>query len=120
MRWLGGIPINRTIRGNFVQQMVDHFNNTDDLLLVIAPEGTRKLVEKWHSGFYYMAYNAGVPIVLATVDYKKREVTVDKVEYPTGDADADIQRYQAFYTTVTGKNPYNYFGYKPQVDADNS
>lgn len=111
MRWLGGIPIDRTKRQNFVEQMVEHFNSAEKTILVIAPEGTRKPVEKWHRGFYYMAINAHVPIVLTYMDYKKREIGIEAIEIPSGDADADIERYQKFYATVTGKNPQNYFGY---------
>lgn len=114
MHWLGGIPIDREKSAGFVRQMVGHFNTRDRLLVVIAPEGTRKPVEKWHTGFYYMALEAGVPIVLTYMDYRKREVGIHAIEMPSGDAEADIRRYQAFYATKTGKIPSNYFGYKDE------
>jgi 1-acyl-sn-glycerol-3-phosphate acyltransferase len=110
-RWFGGIPIDRTVRSHFVEQMVDHFNHTDKTLLVIAPEGTRKPVANWHKGFYYMALNAHIPIVLTYMDYKKREVGIGAVEIPSGNVEEDILRYRKFYATKTGKNPHNYHGY---------
>lgn len=114
MRWLGGIPIDRSNSVNFVDQIVEHFNQHERLWLVIAPEGTRKPVEKWRTGFYFMAYQAAVPIVLSFLDYKHKRVGVASVEVPTGNADEDIAKYQAFYATITGKNPYNYHGYCPE------
>ena len=111
MRWLGGIPHDRSKSSGFVNQIVDHFNQRERLLVVIAPEGTRKPVEKWHTGFYYMALEAHVPIVLTYMDYKKREVGIHAIEMPSGNVEADIQRYQHFYATKAGKIPSNYFGY---------
>jgi len=112
MRWLGGIPIDRTNSKNFVEQIVEQFKQRDHLWLVIAPEGTRKPVEKWRSGFYYMAHQANVPIVLSYLDYELKEMGIGSVEYPSGNAEYDIAKYQAFYANKTGKNPNNYFGYK--------
>lgn len=111
MRWLGGIPLNRDSSINFVDQMIRHFDNSDSLLLIIAPEGTRKPVERWRSGFYHMAYGASVPIVLTYVDYGKKEVGIKAIEMPAGDAEKDIARYQKLYAGITGKNPHHYHGY---------
>ena len=111
MRWLGGIPIDRRKKQNFVEQMVEHFEKKEHLLLVIAPEGTRKPVERWHTGFYYIAQQANVPIVLSYMDYKNREAGIKSIEVATGEIVDDIKRYQAFYATKTGKNPFNYYGY---------
>lgn len=112
MRWLGGIPLNRQGSTNFVDQMIEHFNNNERLLLVIAPEGTRAPVERWRSGFYHMAHGAGVPIVLSYIDYRKREAGIELIELPSGDAEQDIARYQRIYAQKTGKHPANYFGYQ--------
>ena len=111
MRWLGGIPLDRGKTQGFVKQMVEHFREREHLLVIIAPEGTRRPVEKWHTGFYYMALEAGVPIVLTYMDYKHRETGIATLEMPSGNVEEDIRRYQAFYATKPGKNPHNYFGY---------
>lgn len=116
MRWLGGIAIDRTSTVNFVDQMVARFNQSDELMVVIAPEGTRSPVEHWRSGFYHMAYGANVPIVLTYIDYQKKEIGIMAVETPTGDAEAEIARYQAMFKHKPGKYPYNYYGYEPLDD----
>jgi 1-acyl-sn-glycerol-3-phosphate acyltransferase len=112
MRWLGGIPVDRSKSQSLVEQMVKHFQERDRLLLVIAPEGTRKPVERWHTGFYRIARQANVPIVLSFMDYRHKEAGVAGVEVPGDGMKEDIDRYQVFYTTKTGKNPHNYYGYK--------
>lgn len=116
MRWLGGIPIDRTSSVNFVDQMIARFNQSEELMVVIAPEGTRAPAERWRSGFYHMAYGANVPIVLTYIDYQKKEIGIMAVETPSGDADSEIARYQAMFKHKPGKHPYNYYGYEPLHD----
>lgn len=109
MRFLGGIELNRAKSENFVDSVVEQFNVIDEMMLVIAPEGTRKPVEKWKSGFYHMAFNAQIPIILAYVDYAKKEMGVIKVVMPSGNADEEIAHFQKLYSQVSGKNPENYY-----------
>lgn len=71
-RWLGGIPLDRASSHNAVDQMIQAFKEHDSLFLGLAPEGTRRRVAFWKSGFYHIATGAGVPIVVGFVDYKKR------------------------------------------------
>ena len=108
MRFLGGIAINRQSSQDFTEQVAKQFHQHENMLLVIAPEGTRAAVDRWRSGFYYMAVKAGVPIVLSFVDYKEKRLGVGSIEIPCGDAAADIKRYHAFYAQKTGKNPANF------------
>lgn len=116
MRWLGGIPIDRDSSVNFVDQMVQRFQQADDLLLIIAPEGTRSAAEKWRSGFYYMAKGADVPVVLVYLDYQQKEIGIMAVETANGDAEQDIARYQAMFVHKPGKKPADYHGYQPPAD----
>ncbi len=109
MRWLGGIPINRGKSQDTVGQLVDYFNQQEQLLILIAPEGTRKAVEQWHTGFYHIACNANVPIVVTYLDYKEKAIGVEAIEVPSGDVQKDIARYQTFYKTKTAYKPENYF-----------
>lgn len=113
MRWLGGISIDRSSSINFVDQIVQRFNESEELLLIIAPEGTRKPVERWRTGFYHMAKGADVPIVLVSLDYQKKEIGIVSIEKAQGDAEQDIARYQSLLQHVTGKNPHNFHGYTP-------
>lgn len=73
MRRLGGIPIDRRKSQGFVEQIVDAFDEADAMALAIAPEGTRSKRDHWKSGFYHIAREAGVPIVLGFLDWSRRE-----------------------------------------------
>lgn len=103
MRWLGGIPVERTRSTNLVDAMVQRFQETDKLLVVIAPEGTRKSVGEWKSGFYHIAHGAGVPLVLGFIDYPNKQGGIGPLFTPTGDYETDLRQIQAFYTPFRGK-----------------
>lgn len=104
-RWLGGIPIDRSKSSDVVAQMVQIFRERARLTMVLAPEGTRKKVSYWKSGFYHIARGANVPIVLAFLDYFRKAGGIGPVFKPTGDIEADMEFIRAFYKTVTGKYP---------------
>jgi 1-acyl-sn-glycerol-3-phosphate acyltransferase len=106
MRRLGGIPLDRDETHDFVSQTVEWFNREQELSIVISPEGTRSRKEFWHSGFYWIAHGAGVPIVLGFVDYQRRVGGIGELLIPSGDIHADMDRIRAFYAAKTvGKNP---------------
>ena len=104
-QWLGGIPVERSQSVNLVEQSIQQFQRHDQLILTIAPAGTRQRVIKWKSGFYHIASGAGVPIVLGFLDYRRKVGGIGPVVYPTGNIAADMQTIRAFYDGVTGKNP---------------
>lgn len=106
MRRMGGIPVNRRERNNFTQQMVQLFQEREELILVIAPEGTRKKTRRWKTGFYYIALGAGVPILMGYLDYQKKEIGLVELLYPTGDLQADFEKIRAYYAPVKGKFPH--------------
>jgi 1-acyl-sn-glycerol-3-phosphate acyltransferase len=106
MMWLGGIPVRRESANNLVTASVQAIKSADGpLQLVVPPEGTRSKVRYWKSGFYYIATGAGVPIVLAYMDYERKISGLGPVFHPSGDLDADMIRIQAFYAPYKGKNP---------------
>lgn len=100
MSWLGGIPVNREIPGDMVNQAVQLFAQSDTLVIGLAPEGTRSETNIWRSGFWHIARQAKVPIVLAFVDAKNKQGGILGVFEPTDDVEADIatlrRRYEAF------------------------
>ncbi len=102
MRWLGGISVNRSASNNLVQQMVDAYRNEDRLVVAIPPEGTRSRVEKWKTGFYYIAVGANVPIALGFLDYKRKVGGFLPTFYPTGDAEKDIAEIRKSYAGISG------------------
>lgn len=105
-RWLGGIPVNRRERTNFVQQMVDHFDSYTELVLAVSPEGTRSIAKYWKTGFYHIARCANVPIAMGYIDYATRTVGIGPSFVPGGDIQADFELIKAFYRGKVGKNPH--------------
>ncbi len=105
MMWLGGIPVRRESSNNLVAASVQAIRDADGpLQLVVPPEGTRSKVRYWKTGFYYIATGAGVPIVLAYMDYERKLSGLGPVFHPSGDLQADMARIQAFYAPFKGKN----------------
>ena len=107
-RWLGGIPVERSRRTNFVEALVLEFARRDQLWLTIAPEGTRKKVDKLKTGFYHIARLANVPIVFCVFDWTKREVFFDKNLFrPTGDEAKDLEFVWNYFKGIPGHTPEN-------------
>jgi len=105
MMWLGGIPVRRESSNNLVAASVQAIRDADGpLQLVVPPEGTRSKVRYWKTGFYYIATGAGVPILLAYMDYERKLRGLGPVFHPSGDLQADMARIQAFYAPFKGKN----------------
>ena len=105
LRALGSIPIDRSQRRNFVDQVVAAYKEADELVVALTPEGTRRYTPYWKTGFYYIALGAGVPIALAFADYPTRRVGLGPTLYPTGDIEADMAVIAKFYADKTGKRP---------------
>lgn len=105
-RWLGGIPVDRSAKHNFVSATVEAFQREKHLHLVIAPEGTRKKVDKFKTGFYHIARLSGAPICLCKFDFARKEVFFDPVLFhPTGDEQADLEYLWNYFKGVRAKNP---------------
>ena len=107
LRWLGGIPVDRTRANNLVEQLVELFDSNEQLVIIVPPEGTRKKVRYWKSGFYHIAHGAKVPIALGFIDFGKKVAGVGGMFMPTGDFEADLPVIREFYSGMTGKNPEN-------------
>ncbi|HEY9036166.1 MAG TPA: lysophospholipid acyltransferase family protein [Pseudomonadales bacterium] len=105
MRWLGGIAIDRSQANGLVDQMVAVYQQSAAMVVTIPPEGTRKKVERWKTGFYWIAHKAGVPIVLGYADFGRKEVGFGPLFYPTGDIARDMPLIQAFYQDKQAKHP---------------
>lgn len=104
-RWLGGYPVDRSKSNNFVDSVVEIFNREKEFRLTLAPEGTRKKVDKLKTGFYYIAVGAKVPIVLVKFDYGNKCVAIAEPFYPTGDAEADMEFISNHFRGVRGYHP---------------
>lgn len=104
LRWLGGLPVDRSKANNLVEQMVGLFNTQERLILIIPPEGTRKKVRYWKSGFYHIAHGANVPIALGFIDFKRKVAGIGGMFTPSGDFEADLPAIRAFYNGISGRN----------------
>ncbi|WCO03080.1 1-acyl-sn-glycerol-3-phosphate acyltransferase [Psychroserpens ponticola] len=102
-RWVGGAPLDRTSGQNKVQAIAKLFEDKDEFRLTLAPEGTRKKVKEWKTGFYYIAKEANVPIIMFTLDFKNKTNTISEPFYPTNDFEADFKFMKAFFKGVIGK-----------------
>ena len=102
MRWLGGLPAQRTGSEGLVASMAERFAEADRLVLAIAPEGTRKAVPHWKSGFYRIARASGVPILPVAIDGAAKEVRVGGLLTTTGVVSRDMDRFRAFFGGVRG------------------
>lgn len=102
---MGGVPIDRSTSGNYVEELAAEFARREELRLVVAPEGTRGQVPKWRSGFYHIALAARVPIVCAWVDLPSRRGGMGEEIELSGDLDADFKRIALFYRSVMPDHP---------------
>ena len=107
-RSLGGTPVNRSESNNLVDAIVKVFNEKDEFRLALSPEGTRKKVDKWKTGFYYIAKGANVPIVMATLDFGKKQVKFSEPYYTTDDKEKDFEYFQSFFKPEMAKKPSHY------------
>ncbi|MBW1644680.1 MAG: lysophospholipid acyltransferase family protein [Deltaproteobacteria bacterium] len=105
MRWLGGVPIDRSKSNNTVEQSIELFDQSNRLILTVPPSGTRSRVSYWKTGFYHIANGASVPIVLGFLDYRLRAGGIGPLVQPTGDITKDMKVISTFYADITGKHP---------------
>jgi 1-acyl-sn-glycerol-3-phosphate acyltransferase len=108
-KWTGGTPLNRQAKENKVDTIARIFESKEVFRLAIAPEGTRKKVSEWKTGFYYIAMKANVPIVPVAFDYGKKEVVYHKPFYPTGNLEEDLKVLHSYFKGVKGKVVENSF-----------
>lgn len=104
---LGGIPVDRSKNTNLVDQVVEFLQSTDpdkEMAVCVTPEGTRSYAEKWKTGFWHIAENANIPIVMVGFDFA-RKVVEYKEPFYTGDKEEDIEKMKAYFRTIKGKYP---------------
>ncbi len=102
-KWMGGVSLDRTPGQKKVEAMADIFKKHQEFRLAMAPEGTRKKVESWKTGFYYIALRAKVPIICVAFDYKTRSVVVHEAFFPTGDLIPDLKILSKKFEGAVGK-----------------
>ncbi len=102
---LGGYPVDRQKHTNMTEAVVDLFTRNPDFKIAITPEGTRKYVPEWKTGFHRIAIQAKVPIILCSFDFGTKTVTFSDVFHLSGDVHEDIEAMKAVFRKAKGRNP---------------
>jgi 1-acyl-sn-glycerol-3-phosphate acyltransferase len=104
-RWMGGIPVDRSVPNGMVDSSVKAFAKSGQLALVIAPQGTRKPVPRFKTGFLRIARGAGVPVLLVALDYATKSVRLGPLVFPGEDIEAERERIERHFSAFKGKHP---------------
>lgn len=107
-RWLGGIPVDRSSPNNVVEQTIGYFRTRDRIILALSPEGTRKKIPRWRTGFYWVAVGAGVPIVPVAFDFPRKRFVLHPPQTMTGNAEKDLAHLHGFFNAAQAFRPENY------------
>ena len=108
MRYMGGIPVDRTKPGGIIQDAIDQIRSMNGTLIGMAPEGTRSKVKEWKTGFLRIAEELNTKIVPASIDFAKKEILLGKIFTPSGNKLKDIADLKKYYEAFTPKHPENY------------
>ena len=104
LKKMGGFPIDRSKKKSVTDRMAQEFDRYEYLHLAVTPEGTRKKVSEWKKGFYFIALKARVPIQLAYIDYRKKEMGFKGTFYPTNNVEEDIHTIRSYYQGMMGRH----------------
>ena len=105
LKALGTIPLDRVKSPSTIKSVTKQFDKTDRLILLITPEGSRKLTRHWKKGFYFIAQAAHVPLILGYLDYKKKIAGIGPIVVPSGDYEEDLMKLEKFYSDKTARYP---------------
>jgi 1-acyl-sn-glycerol-3-phosphate acyltransferase len=108
VRWTGGIPVDRHAADGVVESALERVRTSDRIFLTLAPEGTRKKVERWKSGYYRIAAGAGIPIFPVAFDYSRKRVALLPLFAPSGDHERDEAALRGLYTPAMARRPDGY------------
>ncbi len=112
MRWLGGVAVDRGKNNNLVAASAATIRqSTGSLQMVVPPEGTRGKARQWKTGFYFIALQAQVPIILAYMDYHRKLSGLGPVFTPSGDVEADMAEIKRFYAPFKGRRADQFEGH---------
>ncbi len=106
MRWLGGIPVDRSAPSGVVDQVIQSITEADTMLLALSPEGTRKTTSRWRSGFWHIARGSRVPIIPVYFDFHERIIGLTPVFEPGDEIAHDLEVLQRRYHDVTPRHSY--------------
>lgn len=106
LRKLGGIALDRSRKNtNLVKEMAEIIQNESEIVLAIAPEGTRAKAPYWRTGFYYMALQSNAAIGILIIDWQNKRIGITEYFYPTGDIEEDFKKIQNALHGIKGRVP---------------
>jgi 1-acyl-sn-glycerol-3-phosphate acyltransferase len=105
LRWLGGEPVDRSARHGTVEVAIERFQTRAEWVLALSPEGTRRRVERWKTGFYRIAVGAGVPIVPIAIDYRTRALVIVAPVWPEPDEAAGVAKVRRLFNRDMARYP---------------
>ena len=104
---IGGIPVDRRAAHGVVDQIATQFNQESEMILAVAPEGTRSPIYPWKTGFLAMAHKAKVPVQLIGFDFKLKQVIIGPIIHTSGDYELDMQLVYTYFASINAKHPEN-------------
>ena len=113
LKMLGGVAVYPSKDTRFVKHLVQQIHSSKNFILVITPEGTRKKVKRWKTGFYQISLETGLPILLGRIDYSNKFIHLGNVFYPTGNMEADLRKIQGYFRASWAKHPERYYEWPP-------
>ena len=105
LRYFGGLPVDRSKPNQLIVKLAGEINQRATCALVVPPEGTRAHTDHWKSGFYWIAVEANVPMVLAYLDWSTRRCGIGPTLVPTGNVADDMDKVREFYQDMRGRFP---------------
>ncbi|MEX1310318.1 MAG: lysophospholipid acyltransferase family protein [Candidatus Sulfomarinibacteraceae bacterium] len=106
MRWLGGFPVDRRSTAGVVDVTVRRFAESDQMILALAPEGTRSAVQRWKTGFYHVAVAASVPVIPVVLDWGSKTIRFGDRFDTTGDIDRDFSALKDVFSDAEGRRSH--------------
>jgi 1-acyl-sn-glycerol-3-phosphate acyltransferase len=106
-RALGGLPVRRDQALKLSEQIGAMFADSEQLVVALAPEGTRSRTDHWKSGFYHVARAGHVPIAMVCLDYGKKQIVLGGTFNPGNDIEESFGIIRAFFAHRHGKRPEN-------------
>ena len=108
LRYMGGIPVDRSKPGGIIQDAINQIKEIDVSLIAMSPEGTRSKVKEWKTGFLRIAKELNINIVPASLDFSKKEILLGNIFIPSGNNEKDILDLKNYYSIFTPKHPEKY------------
>lgn len=110
LKAMGGVPVDRKNSASLIRSVINSANQSETFHLAIAPEGTRKAVKRWKTGFHTIAKHSGMPVYLGYFDWSRKVIGRGERFELTDDAGADLKRIQQIYEEMNlgAKHPEQY------------